>query len=112
MYLGNFSLTAWGADRNRDKLVESHQDGIYVLGTDGTIIARFQAPMPGSQYSWTTYGTPMLALISARYYATLQRYDKWNRSVLRVYDNQNGQFTKKCSLGTAHLYEHSRTRTV
>ena len=36
-----------------------------------------------------SYGTPMLALISARYYATLQRYDKWNRSVLRVYDDQN-----------------------
>ena len=89
MYLGNFSLTAWGSDRNRDKLVTSHQDGIYVLGTDGTIIVRLQAPMPGSQYSWTTYGTPMLASTGARYYATLQLYDKWNRSLLRVYDDQN-----------------------
>lgn len=89
MYLGNFSLTAWGTDRNRDKLVTSHQDGIYVLGTDGTIIARLQAAMPQYEDAWTTYGTPMLTSTSARYYATLQRYDKWNRSVLRVYDDQN-----------------------
>lgn len=89
IYLGRFSLSAWGAERNRDKLIVSHFDWTYVLGPDGTTIARLPAPMRSSRDPWTTYGTPMLATAKARYYATLQRYDEWNRSVLRIYDDQN-----------------------
>ena len=47
IYLGRFSLTAWGTNPIRDKLLDSHQDWIYVLGMDGTTIARLPAPMHG-----------------------------------------------------------------
>jgi hypothetical protein len=89
MFLGKFSLTAWGSDPIRDKLLVSHSDRIYVLSMDGKTIASLQAPMYGHRGQWTTYGTPLPVSANVRYYAALQHYDEWNRSVLRIYDDQN-----------------------
>jgi hypothetical protein len=87
-YLSKFSLTAWGTDQRRDKIITSDSSFVYVVGLDGKTIARLPARIHGDGDA-ETLGTPLRASNGASYYVSLQRYELWTRSVLRVYDDQN-----------------------
>jgi hypothetical protein len=86
-HLTAFSLTAWGADRRRNKLVASDSESIYIVGLDGKTIVRLPAQIHGDGDP-ETKGTPLQSSSGASYYVGLQRYELWTRSVLRVYDDQ------------------------
>jgi hypothetical protein len=87
-YLSKFSLTAWGADQRRDKIITSDSNFIYIVGLDGKTIAHLPARIHGNGDA-ETLGTPLRASTGASYYVSLQRYESWTRSVLRIYDDHN-----------------------
>ena len=110
-YLSKFSITAWGTDQCRDKVITSDSSFVYIVGLDGKTIARLPARIHGDG-DGETLGTPFRASNGVSYYVSLQRYELWTRSVLRVYDDHNRQCMKKCSLTTAEHCTQSLARTV
>jgi hypothetical protein len=85
-YLSKFSLTAWGADQRRDKIITSDSNFVHLVGIDGETIARLPARIHGNGDA-ETFGTPFRVSNGASYYVSLQRYELWTRSVLRLYDD-------------------------
>ena len=93
IYLDSFTMTTWGDDPDRKKLVASKKGSIYVLSTDGKTVARLPAPgsaAPGSASNLADpKGTRVRFSARAPYFAGLLRYFLWTRSLLYIYDSGN-----------------------
>jgi len=83
VYVGDFSLTRWGGEAKSKHLLTLYDGFIYVVGFDGNIVARLEAP--GSERMGDAYGTTVRLPNGTRYYAALLSYF-WDRAVLYVYD--------------------------
>jgi hypothetical protein len=87
IYLASFSMTAWGDDPIRSKVIAFDNDSIYVFTTDGKTIVRL--PAPGSAAMANPKGTSVHFSANAPFFAGLLSYPLLNRSLLYIYDNQN-----------------------
>jgi hypothetical protein len=87
IYLASFSMTSWGDDPNKSKLIASDKDFIYVLTTDGKTLVRL--PSPGSATMADPKGTRVRFSARTPYFVGLLRYSLWDRSLLYIYDGQN-----------------------
>jgi hypothetical protein len=81
-----FSLTAWGTDPLRNKLLASERDTLFVLNMEGKMLASL--PAPGNlRHTEPPQGTPVRFSGGHPYYASLQ-LDR-QQSLLFIYDAQN-----------------------
>jgi hypothetical protein len=87
IYLASFSMTSWGDDPIRSKVIAFDKDSIYVLTTDGKTVVRL--PSPGSAAMANPKGTSVHFSADAPFFSGLLSYPLWNRSLLYIYDNQN-----------------------
>ncbi len=87
IYLAKFSLTDWGVDPQFDKLIASDKNGIYVLSTDGSTLARF--PVEHQADITHLKATAVRGSNGNPYFAVVQDYEQWHRSRLRIFDQQN-----------------------
>jgi hypothetical protein len=87
IYLASFSMTSWGDDPIRSKVIAFDHDSIYVLTTDGKTVVRL--PSPGSAAMPNPKGTSVHFSANAPFFAGLLNYPLWDRSLLYIYDNQN-----------------------
>lgn len=88
VYLAHFSRTAWGEDPSRNKLIASDGDSTYVLTTTGKTLAKLPASDAVAVQAQAS-GTPVQLEKGKVYYASLLRYELWDRSVLYVYSPAN-----------------------
>jgi hypothetical protein len=87
IYLASFSMTSWGDDPVRGKVIAFDNNSIYVLTTHGKTLVRL--PSPGSAARPDPKGTSVHFSANAPFFAGLLNYPLWNRSLLYIYDNQN-----------------------
>jgi hypothetical protein len=87
IYLASFSITSWGDDPIRSKVIAFDNHSIYVFTTDGKTVVRL--PSPGSAAMPDPKGTSVHFSANAPFFAGLLSYPLWNRSLLYIYDNQN-----------------------
>jgi len=88
VYLGNFSLVSWGPGNRRDKLITADADHVYIISLDGKTIATLTSGISEKGGKAITYGIP-LETTAGTYFAVLQRYELWDRSLLEIFDAQN-----------------------
>lgn len=87
IYLTKFSLTDWGADSHPDKFIASDRNGIYVIGMDGNILARF--PVDHQVDITHLKATALRGSNGDSYFVVVQDYGQWHRSRLRIFDERN-----------------------
>ncbi len=87
LYLATFSLSAWKDDPRVSKLVAADQNFIYVLNTEGRVLARL--PAPGNAGIADPKGTPVKFSDNHSYYVGLLRHSLWTRSLLYIYDDKD-----------------------
>ncbi len=87
VYLAKFSLSDWGSDPHRDKLIASDENGIYVLSMDARLLARF----PIDHYADLTgiKASSLHVSDDRSYFAIVQDFGEWHRSRIRIYDQRD-----------------------
>ena len=88
LYLSSFVMTAWGDNPSRNKVMASEAGSIYILALNGKTLARL--PAPTSARMAQPKGTQVHFSRSEPYFAALLRYFLWERSILYIYDSQEG----------------------
>lgn len=88
LYLAWFTLTPWGTNPNRNKLITAGEGGLYILSMDGKTVARL--PTPENKISTVqAKGITVHFVPGSTSYASIIRNPIWNRTLLYIYDAEN-----------------------
>jgi len=85
VYMAHFSLTAWGNEPSRNKLLMPGEGSVFVVDMKGKTRARLPAPDSESIQA-RGKGAPVRLKAGALFYASILRYELWGKSVLYVHD--------------------------
>ena len=86
VYVAQFSLTAWGNEPSRNKLLLPGEGSIFVVDMKGKTQAKLSAPNSESIQA-RAKGTPVRLKAGSLSYASILRYEFWEKSVLYVHDS-------------------------
>lgn len=115
-YVSFFSLAKWPNNKDREYILLSRNNRIWLLDFNGSIIARLDAPKAGTLGH--ARGIPVkFKSDQPDYFAVIVEFSLWDRSILYIY-NLNKQIVyqeiipKACASITAKSYDNSDLQTL